>query len=160
MNQRLVYWVVGGSTLMLLIGCPLRNLHNLSICFGDAQGIVDIPAAELKLEVRLLALQVILPGLGAAGLLLGAQGPLVSQLAGAAAWASVALGGFLWDKWLGNFQGGELPLHSLYACLLQGRSEHTHSVLTNAPLVLSALLTLWVLHLSRGKTHLKEEGGL
>jgi len=144
MSRRLAYWLAGSTTLLLLVACPLRNLGFLDRCFADSGGVMDVPVSEVLLEVRLLTLQVYLPVLGAVGLVMGARASRVARLGGGFAWAFVASGGLLWDKWLGNFRGGELPLHSIYACVLDGRSGHTHSVLTNAPLVLSGLLALWV----------------
>ena len=145
MSSRTAYSVAGGCVLTLLVASPFRNLHNLSACLGDWRGMMDVPALEMRLELHLLALQVSLAILGIAALVLGAQERRVIRVAGAGAWSLVALGGVLWDKWLGTFRGGDLPPQSIYACVLERRSEHTHSVLSNAPLVLAGLLAIWVL---------------
>ena len=145
MNGKTAYSVAGAFVLALLVASPFRNLRNLDVCLGDAQGLMDIPAAEMRLEVELLALQVSLALLGVAALVLGAQQRHLLRLAGAGAWSAVALGGVLWDKWLGNFDGPALPPHSIYSCLLEARSAHTHNVLSNAPLVLAGLVAAWLL---------------
>jgi hypothetical protein len=144
-NEKTAYWVAGACVLFLLVASPFRNLHNLSVCLADREGVMDIPAPELRLEVHLLALQVSLAILGVAALALGAQQSRVLCITGAGAWSLVALGGLLWDKWLSNFRGRDLPPHSMYACVLEARSEHTHNVLSNAPLVLAGFLGIWVL---------------
>jgi hypothetical protein len=144
-NGRSAYWVAGACVLFLLVASPFRNLHNLSACLGDREGVMDIPAPELRLEVQLLALQVSLATLGLAALVLGAREARALRVAGAGAWSLVALGGLLWDGLLSDFRGPDLPAHSIYACVLEARSEHTHDVLTNAPLVLAGVLAMWVL---------------
>jgi hypothetical protein len=151
-NGKAAYWMAGACVLFLLVASPFRNLHNLSVCLGDREGVMDIPAPELRLEVRLLALQVSLAILGVAALALGAQEPRALRIAGAGAWSLVASGGLLWDKWLSSFRGLDLPPHSIYSCVLEARSEHTHNVLSNAPLVFAGVLAMWVLWVSlRGR---------
>jgi hypothetical protein len=158
-NGKTAYSVAGACILFLLVVSPFRNLRNLSVCLADGEGVMDIPAPELRLEVHLLALQVSLALLGAAALVLGAQESRVLRIGGAGAWSLVALGGLLWDKWLGNFTGRDLPLHSIYACVLEARSEHTHNVLSNTPLVLSGFLAMWVLWMClRGTVALSNTG--
>ena len=145
MNTKLAYSVAAGCVLALLVALPFRNLHSLSACFGNLKGIMDVPASEMRLEVQLISLQVFLAIVGVAALVLGAQESRVLRPAGAGAWSLVALGGLLWDTWLGNFASPNLPPDSVYACLLEARSAHTHSVLSNAPLVLAGLMAIWVL---------------
>jgi hypothetical protein len=151
-KNRILYSATGVCVLALLLASPFRNLHNLSVCFGDRQSVMDIPAPEMRLEVHLLALQVSLAILAVAALVLGAQETRMLRIAGAGAWSLVAWGGVLWDRWLGTFEGPDLRPPSIYACLLEARSEHTHSVLSNAPLVLAGLLAIWVLWTCRRST--------
>jgi hypothetical protein len=152
MSRRLLYLLVGSVGALLLAACPLRNLYSLHRCFADPQGIMDIPPWEMQLEVRLVMLQVGIALLGAPAVALGLARSRPVRVAGAAAWLLVAAGGVVWDKWLGDFQGPVLPRHSLYACLLDGRSEQTHSMLTNGPLLLSGALALWLMWSSRRAT--------
>jgi hypothetical protein len=139
------YSVAGACVLALLVASPFRNLHNLNVCFRDPQGVMDIPAGEMRLEIHLLSLQMSLAILAVAGLVLGRQGSSLLRLAAAGAWSAVAVGGVLWDKWLGNFAGSAFPPHSIYSCLLDARSAHTHSILSNAPLVLAGFVAVWIL---------------
>ncbi len=145
MKSRVLYLTTGVCVVALLLASPFRNLHNLSVCLGDRQGVMDIPAPEMRLEIHLVALQVSLAILGFAALVLGAHESRESRIAGAGAWSLVAGGGLVWDKWLGTFAGPELQPRSIYACLLEARSEQTHSVLSNAPLVLAGFVAIWVL---------------
>jgi len=158
-NGKTACSVAGACVVALLVASPLRNLHNLNVCFGDPQGVMDIPAAEMRLEARLLTLQVSLAILGVAGLVLGAQASSVLRLAGAGAWSAVAVGGVLWDKWLGNFAGPAFPAHSIYSCLLEARSAHTHSILSNAPLILAGVVAVWSLWIGlRARAAHSEQG--
>jgi len=148
MSKRRVYWCVGGTTLVLLVASPILNLRYLADCFADPRGAMDVPRSELQLEVRLLLLQAYLAVVGAIALPVAARESRAARIGGGIAWALVAAGGILWDKWLDHFRGEGLPPHSVYACVLEGRSGHTHSLLSNAPFLLSATLALWVLWLS------------
>jgi hypothetical protein len=140
-----LYHVCAAGTAALLVASPLRNLHHLDTCFGDPAGVMDVPALEMELETRLLALQVSGAILGIVALALSAPRRRVFGVAAAGAWGLVALGGLLWDKWLDNFSSGDLGPRSIYACLLEARSEHTHSLWSNTPLMFSVVLALWVL---------------
>jgi len=149
MNHRSANVLAAGVTLMLLVACPLRNLAYLYRCFGARDAVMDVPGWELQMEVRLIALQVCLAVLGSVALALAARTPRSARLAAGVMWTLVAAGGFVWDKLLDNFQGGSLPPHSVYACLLDDRSAHTHSMLSNLPLMLSLPLALSMFWLGR-----------
>jgi len=45
---------------------------------------------------------------------------------------------------LGNFVGATLSASSALGCLLERRSAHTHTMLTNGPLLLASVLAVWV----------------
>jgi hypothetical protein len=153
MNHRPAYLFAAGVTLALLVACPLRNLAYLDSCFGAGHAVMDVPAWELRLEARLVALQVCLAVLGAIALASAAWRSRAARLGACVTWTLVAAGGVAWDKLLGNFQGEVLPPNSIYACLLDGRSAHTHSMLSNLPLMLSVPLALSIFWPGKGVTN-------
>jgi hypothetical protein len=128
----------------LLLACPVRNLQSLRECFSKPAVVMDVPAEQLHLEANLLILQVCLAALAGIGLSLGAQDGPVRLIGAGVCWALVAVGGFVWDKALGNFVGATLSTNSALGCVLERRSAHTHTMLTNGPLLLAGLLAVWV----------------
>lgn len=106
--------------------------------------MMDVSAEQLHLEANLLLLQVCLATLGGVGVYLGAQDGPVRLIGAGVCWALVAIGGFVWDKALGNFVGATLSANSALGCLLERRSAHTHSMLTNGPLLLAGVLAVWL----------------
>jgi hypothetical protein len=135
---------VAAVTTVLLVACPVRNLLSVRACLAVPGVVMDIPPKELHLEATLLLLQSILAILGGLALCLGTRDGRTARAAAAASWILVAVGGFTWDKLLGNFVGEALPSTSALGCLLGQRSAHTHTMLTNTPLMASVGLALWL----------------
>ncbi len=147
-----VFNFTAGGTTVLLVACPLRNLLSLRECFGMPGVVMDVPAPEIRFETELLALQVCLAALAGLALFLGAQARRSFRVGAGLAWSLVALGGYAWDKALWYFVGETLSANSAYGCLRNQRSAHTHTMLTNGPLLLAAGLALslwWKLYSSR-----------
>jgi|SRR5262245_29734626 len=112
---------------------------------------MDVPASEMRLESELLLLQVVVATLGALALAASFQARSVFRVAAGLAWGLVAAGGVAWAKLLDHFVGGDLPPSSAFACLLEHRSVHTHTMLTNGPLLFAAVLALVAFWGVRGK---------
>jgi hypothetical protein len=142
--RRRAFNLTAAVATLLLLACPVRNLQSLRECFGMPAVLMDVPAEQLHLEANLLILQVCLAALGGVGLYLGAQDGPVRLIGAGVCWALVALGGFVWDKVLGNFVGPTLSVDSALGCLLERRSAHTHTMLTNGPLLLAGVLAVWI----------------
>jgi hypothetical protein len=106
---------------------------------------MDVPAAQLHFEASLLLLQVCLATLAGVALYLGAQQRPAVRIGAGLAWTLVGVGGFVWDKALGHFVGETLSANSAFGCLLDRRSAHTHTILTNGPLLLAVGLAFWTL---------------
>jgi hypothetical protein len=152
--RRYAFNLTAAVVALLLLACPLRNLQSLRECFATPGVVMDIPPEQLHLEVSLLILQLCLAALGGVALYLGAldrSGPLIGA---GVSWALVAVGGFAWDKALGNFVGETLSANSALGCLLEQRSAHTHTILTNGPLLLAGVLAgsvTWELRARRAR---------
>jgi hypothetical protein len=132
-------------TAGLLVACPIRNLQNLRDCFGMPDVVMDVPAGQLRLEASLLIVQVCLAALGGLALYLGAQTRPTLQIGAGLSWTLVGVGGFVWDKALGEFVGETLSSTSALGCILDRRSAHTHTMLSNGPLLLAVGLAFWVI---------------
>jgi len=143
MNNR-PFNLTAAVTAVLLLACPVRNLLNLRECFGMPDVVMDVPAGQLRFEAGLLLLQVCLATLAGVALYLGAQERPAVRIGAGLAWTLVAVGGFVWDKALGYFVGETLSGNSAFGCLLDRRSAHTHTMLTNGPLLLAVGLALWI----------------
>ena len=103
---------------------------------------MNVPPSEMRLETELLLLQVMLAILGVLAVGASFQARSVFHVAAGLAWGLVAAGGVVWAKLLDHFVGGDLPPNSAFACLLEHRSAHTHTMLTNGPLLFAAVLAL------------------
>jgi hypothetical protein len=150
--RRYAFNVTAAVATLLLLACPIRNLQSLRECFGMPGVVMDIPAEQLHLEANLLMLQVCLAALGGVALYLGTLDRSAPLIGAGVSWALVAVGGFAWDKALGNFVGETLPANSALGCLLERRSAHTHTILTNGPLLLAGVLAAWVIWELRART--------
>src|SRR6185295_3298844 len=106
--KRPFFNVTAAVTAGLLVACPIRNLQNLRDCFGMPRVVMDVPAGQLRLEAGLLILQVCLAALGSLALYLGAQTRPTHQIGAGLSWILVSVGGFVWDKALGDFVGESL----------------------------------------------------
>lgn len=130
-------------TTFFLALCPIRNLISVERCFAMPGVAMDVPAAEILLEARLLLLQIAIAVVAGCALYLGRREGRAYRGATAFCWALVAAGGFVWDKTLGNFAGPSLAENSALDCFLLQRSAHTHTMLTNGPLIAAVALALW-----------------
>jgi hypothetical protein len=160
--MRRLFDLTAALAAALLLACPLRNLQNLRECFGLPDVVMDVPASQIRFEAGLLMLQVGVAALAGMALHLGARARPALRLGAGVAWTLVALGGFAWDKALDTFAGQTLSPNSAFGCLLDARSAHTHTVLTNAPFVLAVGLafgTFWRLRADRQSPGPAERAG-